>query len=523
MNKRKIVPLALLLFLSFWIGTAMIQFTHPSDKESLHRISQQLDEDSTIEAIDTSGVEDILDIVRKMNGSDMPKPPTEFRKGHVTPSSFETTVKTTDYGYLINLPATNGVPSPTYDKGNLYVSGGFGSKQYFRFDAKTGKQKWSIQLDDDGPSSAVVKDGIVVFNTESCTIFACEEETGEQLWSLWLGDPLMSTPTISGDLVITTYPAHNRFGSAQHIQKISQGKFNPTHAIVALELRTGKIVWQKWVDGDAIMAPVADKDEIHLTTFTGTYFVFDKATGDIKSAQKMRGTSAPTICENGVLMSKRSDDVYMDGTASESIVFSNGTGAPLKEKYKRENAEYLDHKVQNLSQLKKQSLNDDSGNGFGGGAPASANAQEAMYNIGQSNVSSLQSFMGSRTLNYMGRNFNTMGDSIVCTEEESGEAIWKVGIAGDSKKEGGFMGTAPVRVGNRILIATFEGDIILYDGLTGDEVRRWKTDENIRVQPIAEDGWIFASTANGKVIAINTEDATIAGWPMLGKNIAHTN
>ncbi|MBN4077598.1 PQQ-binding-like beta-propeller repeat protein, partial [bacterium AH-315-C20] len=509
MAKNKFFQLSILLLLSFWVGSAMIG--HQKTTSDLNQF--ELD-DSTIVKLatadstltDSSDMFSVLEIVKKLNSDGMPKPTSEFKKGHVNETNVKTTVKKTDNGFEIKLPANNGVPSPSFYNGQLYVSGGFGSKQFFCFDAETGEKTWGVDLDDDGPSSAVIKDGIVVFNTESCTIFACEEESGKQLWSHWLGDPLMSTPTIANNLVFTTYPAYGNWGTVEDYADITEGKFNPTHVLIAFDLRTGAIQWQKWIDGDAIMAPVADGDDLHLTSFTGTYYVVDQKTGEFKSANRMRGTSAPTICKTGILMSKRSDKLHEDDNASESIMFFSLNSGQWAENYKREEADYLDHKIQNSSRLKSSADHDDAGNGFSAGAPASANANKAMMNIGQSNVSSLQAFVGSRTLNYNGRNFNTMGDSLVCTDETSGEAKWKIGIKGDSKTQGGFMGTPPIKVGDCILIATYNGDLVLYTSIDGKEKKRWSTGEHIRSQPIAENGWIYASTTTGKIVAINTKD-----------------
>jgi hypothetical protein len=79
-------------------------------------------------------------------------------------------------------------------------------------------------------------------------------------------------------------------------------------------------------------------------------------------------------------------------------------------------------------------MNYDAGNGFAGGAPANSGWQQASYNIGQSNVSSLQAFQGSRVLHHQGRNFATMGDTLACvptqrqaryTGGKTSKAIWK--------------------------------------------------------------------------------------------------
>jgi outer membrane protein assembly factor BamB len=513
MKNSGVIYSAILVCITCWCGT----FIQDTNAIRTHQVI--LDEDSL--SIDSTALENILDIVLAVNGEGMPKPPTEFKKGHVSPTNANATSSETEDGFVVKLPSSNGVPTPTVHNGKLYVSGGFGSKQYFCFDAKSGQKEWGVDLDDDGPSSGVVEDGVVVFNTESCTIFACDENTGEQLWSYYLGDPLMSTPTVANGLVYTAFPAYGAFGSVQNFAEITKGKFNPSHVLIAMDLHTGAIKWEKWIDGDVIMAPVANEGKLHVVSFPGTYFVLDQQTGEFESAERLRGTSAPVFSKNGMIISRRSD-VEGSRDVSESIMtYSSGRG--WSEGYKRDQADYLDSEVQSQSELKAKSTGDDAGNGFSGGAPASSGANYAMMNVGQSYVSSLQSYIGSRALNFGGNNFNTMGDTLVCTDELNGDVRWKRSIFGDLKKTGGFLGTPPILVGSNILIATYSGDILIIDSKTGDQVRKISTGENIRTQPVAMDGWIYIGTSNGKVIGIDTGDATITGWPMLGKNAAHTN
>jgi len=513
MKNTKIFISILIICITCWCGT-LLQETKQSSSDAVAQ-------DSATLKMDSSEAEDILDIVLAVNGKDMPQPPVKFNKGHVTPTSKNATLTSNADGFVVNLPSANGVPTPTIKNGKLFVSGGFGSKQYFCFDAKNGNQIWGMDLDDDGPSSGVVEDGIVVFNTESCTIFACDEKTGEQLWSHFLGDPLMSTPTISNGMVYTAFPAHGAWNSVQNFGEITKGKFNPSHVLIALNLKTGAIKWEKWIDGDIIMAPVAKDDKLHVVSFPGTYFVVDQKTGDFEKAERIRGTSAPVFSDKGMIMSRRSDE--RDGMEVNESIMTYNTNRGWRQEYERKDADYLDSKVQDLSILKTLSDGDDAGNGFGAGAPASSGAQYAADNIGQSNVSSLQAFIGSRALNFKGKNYNTMGDTLICTDEENGDVVWKKSILGDLKKTGGFLGTPPILVGKNILIATYAGDILLIDSKTGHQKRKFSTGENIRTQPIAMDGWIYVGTTNGKIIGIKTGDNSITGWPMLGKNAAHTN
>ncbi len=151
---------------------------------------------------------DILATVKEWNSDKFAAPPTQFRQGNVTVRPVEEKATTaTKNGFVIQLPSGAPIPTPSVYKDSIYVSGGFHSREYYCFDAETGKPVWGVNLDDDGPTSAACQDGVILFNTESCTIFALDAETGKQLWSLFLGDPLTNTPTIANGKVFTAYPA----------------------------------------------------------------------------------------------------------------------------------------------------------------------------------------------------------------------------------------------------------------------------------------------------------------------------
>src|SRR5262245_55677011 len=72
-------------------------------------------------------------------------------------------------GWRMALEQKRGVPTPAVVGDRLFVGGGFGSYDFNAFDARTGAQAWHVGTSDDGPTAAVVTEGLVVFNTESCT------------------------------------------------------------------------------------------------------------------------------------------------------------------------------------------------------------------------------------------------------------------------------------------------------------------------------------------------------------------
>jgi outer membrane protein assembly factor BamB len=328
-------------------------------------------------------------------------------------------------------------------------------------------------------------------------------------------------PTIANGIVFTSYPARYE-GQPVSLQDDSlQNKtiIFPTHVAIAFDLKTGKILWQKWIDSDIMSAPVAKDDLLYVTTFSGALYKIKQRTGEIIEAKAIRATSAPVFDNNNEIIVSRRSDNQRDSVISETIV--RGTGAMRQSFYKKQ-ADYLDHRVQDKSELKKAATHLDAGNGFAGGAPANSNWMAANANIGQSNVASLQSFQGSRSLYHNGNLYNTMGDEIICTGAD-GTVHWKYSLQGDLKKQGGFMGTPPIYVNNYIISATLNGEVLIINAKDGKTIKKYELRQGIRYQPIAEKGWIYVTTVDGRLHAINTHNPAITGWNMWGGNAKRTN
>jgi Ca-activated chloride channel family protein len=463
---------------------------------------------------------DITAQVQEMNSARYASPPSEFRVGRVTPKALPAeALKKTDDGFTIKLPSGAPIPTPTVYKGKLFVSGGFSTKDYFCFDAVTGKIDWGMSLDDDGPTSAVVADDVVVFNTESCTVFALDARTGNHLWSHFLGDPLTSTPTIANGRVYTSYPA---LGGAAPAGAPAKARPNASHVMICLELKTGKIVWQKWIDSDVMSAPVAVDDEVYATTFSGTVYKFKQQDGAILSVQRSRATSAPVVVGTQVYLTKRADN-GKDEKCAEEIAGINRLSAAQNFAAAKRAASYLDDKVQDQALLKQAAKALDAGNGFGAGAPAAANPTAAQGNVGQYNVSSMQAFQGSRILNFKDANYNCMGDELLSTDPKDGKLRWKVKLQGDLAKQGGHLAAPPAAAGGQLFVTTLTGAVLQVDPDKGTVTRTYQVGSPVRSQAALDGGRIYVGTQDGRLVCIDTGDARFTGWATWGANMAHTN
>jgi outer membrane protein assembly factor BamB len=202
----------------------------------------------------------------------------------------------------------------------------------------------------------------------------------------------------------------------------------------------------------------------------------------------------------------------------ESVIRADHNEPQTKYKAATKNADYIDAKVQGSTSQAKTAQEDDAANGFSGGAPAAAAADFAAESVGVSSVSSMQSFQGSRVLRFADKSVNTMGDEVIATDADSGKTLWSYKLAGDTNKDGGFLGTAPLAAGNSVLFGTLAGTIVQLDPKSGQRKAEFKVGGPVRSQPVVDDGWIYVGTADGKLVAIDTKDKTVTGWPTWGGN-----
>ena len=584
----------LFLFVAFVINSGCNQ-TSPDRPD--HADGQAVDRASG-SAAEPSGAQHSTDFLAEVRAANSPtiNLPGKFRTGHVEAKTFELEpASRSEDGFTVSLASESPVPTPLVHRGRIYVGGGFSCHEFYCFDGSTGELVWSVQLDDDGPSSAAAEDDTIFINTESCTIYALDANTGAMRWSYWLGDPLMSIPTAANGRVFAVYPvegteqpdadedadqqkaapsngiadAGKQTDSADAEssgQQTTDGKRETdksfTHALICFDLQTGEILWQRLIDSDCISAPVAVDDTVYVTTFTGHLYEFSQADGEILAASKIRATSAPVVADNRIFVTRRTDSGADDAEVREAMVMLDRRGTNELYVANDRVAPYLDRHIQEHANSTKASNAFEAKNGimggFGGGffavgmneeaagppsnEPAGldksdqaaagdedkddqpvldklAEAQlKAADNIGQGNVSMLQSFQGSRILNWGRWNFSCMGNSLIGSLALTGQAIWTLPLEGNLAEEGGHLAAPPVAAGDRLFVATLKGDVLQIVPETGVVEKSYSVGAPIRFAPSIDMGRIYVGTQTGKLVCINTGDRRFTGWPMWGRN-----
>ncbi len=410
-------------------------------------------------------------------------------------------------GWAVTIPGGRALATPAIVDGMVFVGGGFGSYEFYAFDAASGELIWKIRVNDDGPTAAVVEKGCVVFNTESCTLFCVEAETGDMLWSKWLGDPLMSQPAVGQDRVVMAYPTPE------------------SHILISLDLESGEEHWKTAIAGDIISAPVIDGDSVYLTTFDGIVYRYQLKDGkEIWSGEK-HATSAPWILGGRIYVSLREDkqegvqetDKPVEGLGTLSSETGDIQQAEL---WSKREAPYLSESVQRTAKYGAEQMADDAAVGFGGGAPAAAKIAAAAANVGQFTVRGLWEFQGSRVSVVGGRMYNAMGDILQSLDPNTGKVLWRNELL-DTEGLGGAMFTPPSVVGRRAYVGTAAGELQCYDADDGRLL--WKDDlgEPIRFQPSVAKGRVYVGTTSGRLVCIDTGDETADGWLMWGGSPGH--
>ncbi|HEY5934020.1 MAG TPA: PQQ-binding-like beta-propeller repeat protein [Kofleriaceae bacterium] len=456
-------------------------------------------------------------------------PPVTERPGEGTTTEAPTATATAN-GFEIQFPGASPVTTPAVHDGRLIVSGGFNSRAIYAYHATTGRPAWGAALSDDGPSNPVCEGQTCVFNSESCTTFAVDARTGQVRWAWWLGDPQTSAPTLANGLVFASYPFTPSYNGdvtyaedGSFVMPPSEAPAGATHVLAAFELATGRPVWRRWLDGDVMSSPVAVDDFVYVTTFAGTVMKLDQRTGDIRFAVAMRATSAPVIVRDdnreSVYVTRRVEE-RADETR-EALVRADVGQTRLAFRAHPKAAPYLDGDVQRETDYAKLATTDDGENGFSS-VPATAGAGIASSMVGVANVSTMQRFQGSRALVAGGLVYSTMGDEVIAVDATTGETKWRHALAGDTRTAGGHLGTAPLIAGGEIVIATLAGEVVRLGAQTGKLVATYRTNAPVRSQPAVQGGWIYLGTEDGRLIAIDTKDRKLTGWPTWGGNTGRT-
>jgi outer membrane protein assembly factor BamB len=419
-------------------------------------------------------------------------------------------------GWVLKIPGNRPIATPAYADGMVFVGGGYGSHEFYAFNAETGDLVWKIATQDDGPTAAVVESGYVAFNTESCTVIVVDEKTGKIVWQEWLGDPLMSQPAIAGGKLFIAYPAgqrnHKQQGSSAHTA-------GGTHHLLAAELKSGRHLWEQEITGDVISAPVVAGEIVYVTSFDGTSFAFHVADGHLLWKKDAAATSAPTIAGGQVVVTRKE----LSGSSTyEGLTRMDSRGRQKEERLlAKDKADYL--KSGNgggvaISSAAQKQL--DSSVGFAA-APTAAKLSAAEKNVGVNSVAGGWAYQGSRAAYQGGQFLNAQGQYLNALNATTGGVNWRAEVKG-SKVNGAMQVFSPPSLGREYMyLSSGLGHLVSVRQKDGKIGFNYSFKEPIVFQPALARGNVYAGTASGLLICLKTGSNDADGWYAWGGNAAH--
>jgi outer membrane protein assembly factor BamB len=417
-------------------------------------------------------------------------------------------------GWRLRLPGGLPLATPAVAGGRVFLGGGFGSYEFYTFDAETGQLLWQHQTTDDGPTAAVVEDEFVVFNTESCELEVLTVE-GRPVWKHWLGDPLMSMPAVDRGKVYMAYPDSRQDGQ---------------HYLACFDLKTGTRDWRSPIAGEIITAPVLADDRVYLTTLDGTLYCFDQFDGTLLWHEAKNATSAPLAVSGQCYFSRReevplaaagrhgtqqTEHCAARGVEAESATVAFAATARV--------ADYLDHtKRRRGSQLYGAYAAADAHVGFAL-HKGSAKMAQAMKNLGQAHVAGVWAFQGSKPFLAKGRLYSPMGDTLQCVDVDTSELVWSqnLGQPGAAGELLDSVLTPPAIVNDKVFVGTSYGTVHCFAADTGELLWSVPLGEPIVFQPAVAQGRVYVATQSGSLFCLETGDPCDDGWLMWGATPAH--
>jgi len=428
-------------------------------------------------------------------------------------------------GWAVRIPGNRPIATPAYWDGMVFVGGGYGSHEFYAINAQTGAVVWQIKTSDDGPTAAVVEDGCVAFNTESCTVEVCDARTGKLLWQEWLGDPLMSQPAIYKGRLYIAHPAGQRTGKLanpanQHNVAHVATSGRAGHYLLCADLRTGKHIWDQPIPADVISAPVVNDNRVYFTCFDGTSFCFDAARGSLVWKKENSGTSAPLVADGQLVMTQK---VQEGGKSYEGLMRVDPKQGNAKDEHllAKTEAEYLKENNGGGVGLSEQAtVTLDTSVGFSS-APPAAKIDAANKQVGVNTVAGGWAYQGSRAAYSKGQMMNAQGRFLNCMRAIDGKFAWRAevkgtGITADSQV------FSPPAVGNlNIYLCSAQGHVLSVRQRDGKVGFLYLLKQPITFQPALAEGNVYVGTANGLLICLKTSDRDADGWYAWGGNAQH--
>jgi outer membrane protein assembly factor BamB len=364
------------------------------------------------------------------------------------------------------------IPTPAYAKGRIYTGGGMSSAVFMAIDAATGKTIWSQSTQDNGPTSPVVSDGVVSYNTESCATETRDDDYGNLVWSEVTGGSLLTQPVVANGLLVIPHP------TMQRKAQMADDAFR----MLCVDLKTGKHHWDANMTGDVLAAPVAASGRVFFTCTDGRVFAAGTRNGGGGWHAVANANSAPVVVGDTLAVSTEEKGLF--GRTTVSI-----------RRYTIEDGTLLDEK--GLAPVTV-------------GAPILANRQRAEWD-----------YQGPKIAAAGKKLFNAPGQTINSIDMESGKVLWQAVVKGDGLGNGANSLTPPALGKEKLYLGTAKGHILAINQADASVAYAYNVHEPLASQPLLVDGNLYFGTASGYLVCLKVGDADAKNWHAWGGDAQH--
>lgn len=373
--------------------------------------------------------------------------------------------------FVLDFKQEHAVYTPLIHGGKLYTSKGFYSNEFFCFN-QNGQMVWSVKLGENGASPASCEDGILLINTESCTLYALDMKTGELLWSKWLSSYLVSSPSVADGKVYVAYQ--------NDISELLEQGDGQAFVAACFDLKTGDIIWQKWLNHDCISAPVISGTQVFYSTLSGALYRFNGSSGEVMNKYDLGICTAPTIYEGDVYYSRRK---YKPVLKEELCKMSLADG---EVKVLAENFSNIPDTFNRIADLRL-----------------------------------LLSYDGARPVVHKGYLYQVVGKYLCCYNLK-GKEQWKTAIASDYKDGEWAAASMPVfNISHELIVTTVEGKVLKINQNSGIKSEKLTIASPMNAQPLFSFGYLIAPTLDGKIYFHQTWNRGFNGWEAWGGDGKH--
>ncbi len=389
---------------------------------------------------------------------------TEFMDCKVSPVKMDRDIiEITPTGFHLNFPDDGPILTPAIQNDKLMISAGYYNPDIYCIHPETGAYQWGLKLAENGASVMVVEDGMLLINTQSCTLYAIDIENGMLAWSKWLGPNIYHSPTVANGKVFAVYPD-------------AIGYATDNFVLVAFDLKTGSIVWQNRLKSEPLSSPVAAGSNLYLTDLAGFIYSFDLEKGSRIAISKANAVSVPVFFNNNLWVNIRN-------TINDEQTFLAALN-PV-----------------DLSMIQRfESITD------------SVNSGQLRH----LSASTLMGYSRSRIIADSKQYYQINNHGLQAFKRENSALVWTFSFA-NKKDAYSYLTFA----GTQQLLANTSSKLLLINSANGNVNMTIPITGQLTSEPAINKGWVYYGTQNGKFIALNTKNKLLDGWPQFGMNANH--